>query len=152
VYYGAQQRVLVASSSKARNIGAFSGRRVCASAQSTPIEVMEGLPAPPTPLGLPQAIDCLVYLEEGRVAAISTDDSILLGFKAQDPNTRIIGASLYPVPYGMAINKAHPEFVRFVNGILAKLRADGTWRAIYDKWLGGIPGSNPVLPPAQYEG
>lgn len=152
VYYGAQQRVLVPSSSKATDITAFSGRHVCASAQSTPIQVMEGLPAPPKPLGLPQAIDCLVYLEEGRVPAISTDDSILLGFKAQDPNTRIIGASLYPVPYGMAINKAHPEFVRFVNGVLAKLRADGTWRAIYNKWLGGIPGSNPALPPAQYEG
>lgn len=152
VYYGAQQRVLVPASSKANSIGDFSGRRVCASAQSTPIQVMESLPDPPRPLGLPQAIDCLVYLEEGRVPAISTDDSILLGFKAQDPNTRIIGGSLYPVPYGMAINKADPEFVRFVNGVLAKLRADGTWRAIYDKWLGGIPGSNPVLPPAQYEG
>ncbi len=152
VYYGAQQRVLVPASSKAKNIRDFSGRRVCASAQSTPIQVMERLPDPPKPLGLPQAIDCLVYLEEGRVPAISTDDSILLGFKAQDKNTRIIGGSLDPVPYGMAINKADPEFVRFVNGVLAKLRADGTWRAIYDRWLGGIPGSNPVLPPAQYEG
>jgi polar amino acid transport system substrate-binding protein len=52
----------------------------------------------------------------------------------------------------MAINKAYPEFVSFVNGVLAKLRADGTWRALYDRWLGGIPGSNPTLPPAQYEG
>ena len=52
----------------------------------------------------------------------------------------------------MEISKAHPEFVRFVNGVLAKLRADGTWRALYDKWLGGIPGSNPALPPAQYDG
>jgi polar amino acid transport system substrate-binding protein len=152
VYYGAQQRVLVPTSSNATDITAFAGRHVCASAQSTPIQVMDALPAPPKPLGLPQAIDCLVYLQEGRVGAISTDDSILLGFQAQDANTKIIGASLYPVPYGMAINKAHPEFVRFVNGVLAKLRADGTWRAIYDKWLGGISGSNPVLPPAQYEG
>lgn len=152
VYYGAQQRVLVPSSSKATDIKALAGRRVCASAQSTPIEVMDALPAPPKPLGLPQAIDCLVYLQQGRVSAISTDDSILLGFKAQDPNTKIIGGSLDPVPYGIAINKAHPEFVRFVNGVLAELRARGTWRAIYDKWLGGIPGSNPALPPAQYEG
>jgi polar amino acid transport system substrate-binding protein len=152
VYYGAQQKVLVPASSRATSIRDFAGRRVCASAQSTPIQVMQALPTPPRPLGLPQAIDCLVYMQEGRVPAISTDDSILLGFKAQDPNTKIIGASLYPVPYGIAINKAHPEFVRFVNGVLARLRADGAWRAIYDKWLGGIPGSNPVLPPAQYEG
>lgn len=152
VYYGAQQRVLVPLNSPATDIKAFSDRHVCASAQSTPIQVMNALPAPPKPLGLPQAIDCLVYLQEGRVDAISTDDSILLGFQAQDPNTKIIGGSLDAVPYGMAINRAHPEFVRFVNGVLARLRAHGTWRAIYDKWLGGIPGSNPVLPPARYEG
>ena len=47
----------------------------------------------------------------------------------------------------MAISQAHPEFVRFVNGVLAKLRANGTWRALYDKWLGGIPGIEPDAPP-----
>jgi polar amino acid transport system substrate-binding protein len=151
VYYDAQQRVLVPADSHATSIAAFAGRRVCASGQSAPIDVMEQLPNPPKPYGAPQAIDCLVYLQQGRIPAISTDDSILLGFKAQDPNTRIIGPSLADVPYGMAISKAHPEFVRFVNGVLARLRADGTWRALYDKWLGQLA-SNPTLPPAQYDG
>jgi polar amino acid transport system substrate-binding protein len=151
VYYDAEQRVLVPANSSATSIGDFAGQRVCASANSAPIDVMKAQPHPPIPYGAPQAIDCLVYLEQGRIAAISTDDSILLGFKTQDPNTKIIGPSLAPVPYGMAISKAHPDFVRFVNGVLAELRADGTWRALYDKWL-GVPGSNPVLSPAQYDG
>ncbi len=152
VYYDAQQRVLVPIDSTATSISAFVGQPVCASAQSAPIDVMRHLPNPPKPYGAPQAIDCLVYLQEGRIGAISTDDSILLGFKAQDPNTKLIGGSLGDVPYGMAISKAHPDFVRFVNGVLARLRADGTWRALYDKWLGRIPGSNPVLPPPRYDG
>jgi polar amino acid transport system substrate-binding protein len=151
VYYDAHQRVLVPSSSKATDITSFINEPVCASAGSTPIEVMNGLPTPPKPLGMPQAIDCLVALQEGTVPAISTDDSILLGFRAQDPNTRIIGSSLAGVPYGMAISKAHPDFVRFVNGVLARLRADGTWRALYDQWLGHL-GSNPTLPAAEYDG
>ena len=54
-------------------------------------------------VGAPQAIDCLVWLQEGRIDAISTDDSILLGFTTQDPNTKIVGGSLADVPYGMAI-------------------------------------------------
>jgi polar amino acid transport system substrate-binding protein len=151
VYYDAQQRVLVPADSHATSIGDFAGRRVCASAQSAPIDVMTHLANPPKPYGAPQAIDCLVYMQEGRVGAISTDDSILDGFKAQDPNTAIIGGSLGDVPYGMAISKARPEFVRFVNGVLAKLRADGTWRALYDKWLGHIA-PHPVLPPPRYDG
>ena len=92
----------------------------------------------PIPVGEPQAIDCLVALQQGTgtIAAISTDSSILLGFKAQDPNTQIVGASLGNVPYGMAINKAHPDFVRFVNGVLAELERNGTWQRLYAKWLG----------------
>jgi polar amino acid transport system substrate-binding protein len=150
VYYDAKQRVLVPSTSKATGIGAFVGQRVCASAQSAPIAVIKQHGA--TPVGAPQAIDCLVGMQEGRIGAISTDDSILLGFKAQDPNTNLVGASLSDVPYGMAISKAHPDFVRFVNGVLARLRANGTWRSLFNHWLGHIRGSNPSLPPAQYDG
>ena len=151
VYYDAQQRVLVPADSRAAGIGALAGRPVCASAQSAPIDVLKQLPSPPRIVGAPQAIDCLVYLQQGRIAAISTDDSILDGFKAQDPNTRIIGSSLHDVPYGMAISKAHPEFVRFVNGVLAELRANGTWRALYDNWLGHIA-PHPTRPAVQYDG
>ena len=151
-YYDAKQRVLVPSSSHATSIAAFSHQRVCATADSTPIEVMKALPSRPEPYGAPQAIDCLVLLQEGRVAAISTDDSILLGFKAQDPNTKIIGPSLADVPYGMEINRAHPEFVRFVNGVLAEGRADGTWRTLYDRWLGHLASRPNPLPPPTYDG
>ncbi len=151
VYYDAQQRVLVPSSSSAAGIAALAGKRVCASAGSTPIGIMQHLPAPPRAVGAPQAIDCLVWLQEGRIDAISTDDSILLGFKTQDPNTNIVGASLADVPYGMAISRAHPDFVRFVNGVLAELRANGTWRRLYNRWL-SRPGSKPTLPDPRYEG
>jgi polar amino acid transport system substrate-binding protein len=149
VYYDAQQRVLVPSTSHATTIGAFVHQRVCASAQSAPIAVIQQHGA--TPVGAPQAIDCLVALQQGSIAAISTDDSILLGFKTQDPNTKIIGPSLADVPYGMAISRAHPEFVRFVNGVLARLRADGTWRRLYGRWLGHLA-PNPTRPAPRYDG
>jgi polar amino acid transport system substrate-binding protein len=152
VYYEAGQRVLVPISSKARGLQDLGGKRVCASAQSTPIQVIQRQPSHPIAVGAPQAIDCLVYLQEGRVDAISTDDSILLGFKAQDPYTKIVGPSVAKVPYGMAISKAHPEFVRFVNGVLARMRADGTWRRIYAHRLGNVTHSKTPAPPtAQYE-
>lgn len=152
VYYDAKQRVLLPISSKARALQDLGGKRVCASAQSTPIQVIEHQRSHPIAVSAPQAIDCLVELQQGRVDAISTDDSILAGFKAQDPYTKIVGPSLADVPYGMAISKAHPEFVRFVNGVLARMRADGTWRRIYAHWLGKLTHSKTPAPPtAQYE-
>jgi polar amino acid transport system substrate-binding protein len=87
----------------------------------------------------------LVALQQGQVEAITSDDAILLGFKAQDPNTKILPAWLADEPYGVAISKAHPDFVRFVNGVLARVRANGTWALLYRKWLG--PYSHARTPP-----
>jgi polar amino acid transport system substrate-binding protein len=150
-YYDAHQRVLVPTTSPARGLQDLGGKRVCASAQSAPIDVIQRQPSHPVAVGAPQAIDCLVYLQQGRVDAISTDDSILLGFRAQDPYTKLVGPSVAAVPYGMAISKAHPEFVRYVNGVLQRMRTDGTWRSIYAHWLSRF-GPTPAPPPAHYEG
>ena len=78
---------------------------------------------------VPNETDCLVMLQQGQVDAISTDNAILQGLAAQDPNTMIVGPAFTTEPYGMAISKAHPEFTSFVNGVLAQERADGTWAA-----------------------
>jgi polar amino acid transport system substrate-binding protein len=152
VYYDARQRVLVPTSSNAQGLQDLGGKRVCASAQSAPIPVIQQQPSHPIAVGAPQAIDCLVWLQQGRVDAISTDDSILSGFRAQDPYTKLVGPSVAKVPYGMAISKAHPEFVRFVNGVLARIRADGTWRRLYAHWVGKLANTKTPAPPtAQYE-
>jgi len=150
-YYDAKQRVLVPSNSPVKGMINLAGKRVCAAAGSTPIYVMEHLRHPPHVFPAQQEIDCLVYLQEGRVDGISTDSSILLGFKAQDPDTKLVGSGLADVPYGMEISKAHPEFVRFVNGVLAKLRADGSWRRLYSYWLHRF-GPTPAPPRAEYDG
>jgi polar amino acid transport system substrate-binding protein len=144
--------VLVPIGSKARGLQDLGGKRVCASARSAPIPVIQRQPSHPIAVSEPQAIDCLVALQQGRADAISTDDAILLGFKAQDPYTKIVGKHLADVPYGMAISKANPDFVRFVNGVLARVRADGTWKRIYARWLGKtFHAKTPAAPTAQYE-
>jgi len=152
-YYEAQQRLLVPSKSGIGSINAVAHKPVCATAGSTPIDVMDAMPPAqrPVPVGLPVATDCLVAMERGLVDGISTDSSILLGFKAQDPNTNIVGSSLGAVPYGMAINQAHPEFVRFVNGVLAELERNGTWQRLQAKWLGQF-GQLEAPPTPQYQG
>jgi polar amino acid transport system substrate-binding protein len=152
VYYDDSQRVLVPASSHAHGLQDLGGKRVCAAAQSTDISVIQHAASHPIAVGLPVALDCLVYLQEGRVDAISTDDSILLGFQQQDPGTRIVGPALAPVPYGMAISQGHPDFVRFVNGVLARWRKDGTWRRIYAHWLGRPSRPAPNPPTATYDG
>ncbi len=152
VYFDAAQRMLVPSGSRARSAADLSGRKVCATASSTSLsQLIKSYPRV-VPYTVAQRTDCLVALQEGLVDAITSDDSILLGFQAQDPYTKVIGPRLAPEPYGMAIAKTHPDFVRFVNGALAEMRADGRWRAMYKRWLGRVSPTIPNPPKAEYSG
>jgi polar amino acid transport system substrate-binding protein len=151
VYYDAKQKVLVPSNSPVRSVRDLSGKPVCAATGTTSLAKLEEVSSRPVPYPVGQRIDCLVALQENRVDAVTSDDSILLGFKAQDPYTKILPFALADEPYGMAIARSHPEFVRFVNGVLAQLRADGGWRRIFARWFGGLA-PTPTPPPARYAG
>jgi len=152
VYYGAQQKLLVPSNSSIGSDKDLAGKRVCATIGSTSIQTLRSVAPRAIPVGVQQRTDCLVRLQQGSVDAITSDDSILLGFKAQDPYTKIVGGSMASEPYGIAISKAHPDFVRFVNGVLAQMRADGAWQAIYAHWLGNVASPIPAPPQVQYVG
>jgi polar amino acid transport system substrate-binding protein len=146
VYLEAHQRILVEDGSRIRGVNDLKRQKVCATASSTSLGYLQKHGA--IPVTAYDWSDCLVLLQQGKVAAISTDDVILDGLEAQDPYTKLVGANLTDEPYGLAISKKHPEFVQFVNAVLAQMRADGQWAASYDNWLGGPA---PAPPPALYQ-
>jgi len=150
VYLDAAQRVLVLRNSPAASLHDLRGHKICATSGSTSLAYTRkyfGSARPDSAVPVPYWTDCLVLLQEGKVAAISTDDTILAGLAAQDPETKIIGPPLTSEPYGLASSLHHPDFVRFVNAVLAQMRADGQWAAIYKHW---ISSRVPPPPPARY--
>jgi polar amino acid transport system substrate-binding protein len=147
VYFDAAQRVLVLKNSKATSLDGLHGQKVCATTGSDSVARIQAHKA--IAVQVPYWTDCLVLLQQGDVAAISTDDSILDGLAAQDPWTKIIGKPLSDEPYGLAISKQHPEFVRFVNAVLQQLRTNGQWAASYRRWIGTPVAS---VPQARYAG
>jgi len=149
VYFDAGQRVLVLKNSRATSLADLGGKKVCATTGSTSIANIKAAPAKPIPVAVANFTDCLVLLQQGDVAAISTDDSILAGLAAQDPWTKIVGPRFSSEPYGLAISKKNPDFVRFVNAVLQRLRANGQWATSYARWVGTPV---PAPPPAHYTG
>jgi len=152
VYFDAAQRVLVLKNSAVQGLSGpgpagLRGQKVCATGGSDSLAVIGAAKA--IPVSVPYWTDCLVLLQQGDVAAISTDDSILAGLAAQDPWTKLVGPRLTDEPYGLAISKQHPDFVRFVNAVLQQLRTNGQWAASYAHWIGTPV---PAPPAAQYGG
>lgn len=152
VYYMAGQKVLVKNDSGIEGIQSLGGKKVCAANGSTSIARVVNYDINPKPVGVgvDSWTDCLVMLQQNQVDAVSTDDTILAGLRAQDPFTSVVGNPLAAEPYGMAMSKNAPDFTRFVNGVLEELRSSGRWVEIYDRWLVELLDTPGSPPPATY--
>ena len=101
VYYEANQDVLVPVGSPVHSVTALAGKTVCATRGSTSItNIQQQVPAVKI-YPVDTRADCLVALQDGEVDAITSDDTILKSFQAQEEetDTRLLGQSLESEPY-----------------------------------------------------
>ncbi|SEL60567.1 glutamate ABC transporter substrate-binding protein [Rhodococcus maanshanensis] len=149
VYLQAAQRILVTEGSGIGGVADLAGKRVCTVPNTTSLANLQRLQPAATVLATETWADCLVALQQRQVDAATTDDALLAGLAEQDPYLEIVGGSLEPEPYGIGINSADQELVRFVNGTLDRMRSDGTWARLYDRWL-SVLGPAPTPPEPRY--
>ena len=74
-----------------------------------------------------------MLFQQGKVEAITGDDTILAGFVAQDPYAKVVGEAFSAEPYGIGVAADQVDLVQFVNGVLDQAKADGSWAASYDR-------------------
>jgi len=149
VYLTANQRILTPRDSAISRAADLSGKRVCVVKGTTSLRRIQQISPSPIIVATVTWADCLVALQQRQVDAVSTDDAILAGLVSQDPYLHIVGPSLNEEPYGIGINLENTGLVRFVNGTLQRIRRDGTWSALYRKWL-TVLGPAPSPPVARY--
>ncbi|SBS74742.1 glutamate ABC transporter substrate-binding protein [uncultured Microbacterium sp.] len=94
--------------------------------------------------------ECVEAMKNGQVDAVTTDEAILLGYAAQDPdNLKVTGEVFSEERYGVGIKKGDTAFVEYVNTLFT----DGgdIWQAIFDKNLGaaGVDGNQPAVDPVE---
>ena len=155
-YYRSGQKVMVRLGARHKSGGEITGiqdltgQKVCAPNGSTSMDKLrtfEGVEA----VGASTHTGCLVLFQQGAVDAITGDDTVLAGLAAQDPFVEVVqGPAFTAEPYGLGVNQDDVDFARFVNGVLADMRADGRWKASYDTWLAEALGPAPKPPAAVY--
>ncbi len=99
--------------------------------------------------------ECTAALAAGTIDALTTDDTILAGFAAQDQykgKLKVVGAPFTKENYGVGLKKANVDLCNKVNDALKAMVSDGTWQTIVDKNLGPAgykaPAGNPPTPAA----
>ncbi|MGE4423042.1 MAG: ABC transporter substrate-binding protein [Pseudodesulfovibrio sp.] len=76
-------------------------------------------------------------LNSGRVQAISTDSTLLLGYAAKVPGKyELVGDFISDEPYGIGLPQDDSAWRDAINFTLQDIWKDGTYKKIYDKWFG----------------
>lgn len=125
----------------------LDGKTVCSATGSTPIQnIKENFKNIKT-----QEFDlysaCVENLVNGQVDAVTTDQAILIGYAAQDPDNLMVttGPLLTEELYGVGLPKGDDVLRTFINDMFT----DGgdTWTAIFDANLGdsGITVTQPAV-------
>ncbi|WP_028479440.1 glutamate ABC transporter substrate-binding protein [Nocardia sp. CNY236] len=149
VYFLAGQRVLAVKGSGITGLSDLADKRVCVVRGTTSLDHIRRQQPEATVLTVPTWADCLVVLQQRHVDAVTTDDAILAGLATQDPYTELVGDSISLEPYGLGIPQGHDDLVRFVNGTLERIRHDGTWSRLYERYL-TVLGPAPAPPTPAY--
>jgi polar amino acid transport system substrate-binding protein len=150
-YYRSGQKILVRKGSKAKSISDLGGQKVCAPKGTSSMDTLIKAAPKAIPVAADNHTGCLALFQQGEVAAITGDDTVLAGLAAQDPYAVVPAQKAFTAePYGLGFNKDDVDLVRFVNARLARMRTDGEWTRIYNRWLREALGPAPEPPTAVY--
>lgn len=146
-YYVAGQQLLVRTDE--RRISAptdLVGAKVCSVTDSTSLRTVEQTySARPVPVAT--YTECVQKLLDRQVDAVTTDDAILLGYAAQQPDKlKVVGEPFTTERYGIGYRRGDTELCRFLTETIAAAQADGSWKAAFDRTLGNAGVSSPPMP------
>jgi glutamate transport system substrate-binding protein len=124
-------------------------KKVCSVTGSTPAKNIEQyLKDKTTQLVLFGAYSqCADAVKNKQVDALTTDNVILSGFVADNPNDfKLVGEKFTKEPYGIGLKKGDTEFRTFVNDTLEKIAKDGRYAKAWKDTVGKVDKNTPTAP------
>ncbi|MFE9626138.1 glutamate ABC transporter substrate-binding protein [Streptomyces sp. NPDC006527] len=149
-YLLAHQDLLVKADSKIAAGGDLNGKNLCSVQGSTSAQNVRDKIAPKANLREQGGYsECIAALQSGAVDAVTTDDSILAGFAAQDKykgQFKLVGEHLSNENYGIGVKKGDKATVDKINAALEKMVEDKSWQKAVDENFGPANYKNEQAP------
>lgn len=137
-YFLTGQKFLVKKGT-VKSLADLNGKKIGTSKGSTSEQnAAKALPAA-TILSFDDYPQAFLALQQGKVFAVTTDESILAGMLAKTPNKdqfEIPEIKISDEPYGLGIRKGDVKFLNAVNKALLELEKSGDAKAVFEKWFG----------------
>ncbi|WP_217213776.1 glutamate ABC transporter substrate-binding protein [Streptomyces sp. AC550_RSS872] len=138
-YLLAHQDLLVKTDSDITEATDLNGKNLCSVVGSTSAQNVRKDFAPKANLKEnPTYSECISSLQSGTVDALTTDDSILAGYAAQEQykgKFKLAGLKLSNENYGIGVKKGDTETVNKVNAALEKMVSSKAWdKAVADNF------------------
>ncbi|MGW4436314.1 glutamate ABC transporter substrate-binding protein [Streptomyces sp. NPDC004596] len=149
-YLLAHQDLLVKADSKIAKGTDLNGKNLCSVTGSTSAQNVQKTIAPKANLKENSTYsECIASLQSGAVDAVTTDDSILAGFAAQDKykgQFKLAGLKLSNENYGIGVKKGDTATEDKINKALEKMVSDRSWQKAVDKNFGPAHYKNEQAP------
>ncbi|MCL6731443.1 glutamate ABC transporter substrate-binding protein [Streptomyces neyagawaensis] len=149
-YLLAHQDLLVKADSKIAKGTDLNGKTLCSVTGSTSAENVKKEIAPKAQLKEYGGYsECIAGLQSGAVDAVTTDDSILAGFAAQENykgQFKLAGLKLSNENYGIGVKKGDTATVDKINAALEKMVSDGAWETAVKENFGPANYKNEPAP------
>lgn len=146
MYYLAGQAVLVPEKSSAKLIKDLAGKTITAAKGGTSDKTAREMIPDAKMLLFDTQAECFEALGV-RADAYVSDDSILQGMQKKAPGFRLLDEKLTFEPYAIGFKKGNPEWVEFVNSVLADMKKSGKWKETFAKNVGGASVEPPPAKP-----
>ncbi|AVZ75686.1 glutamate-binding protein [Streptomyces lunaelactis] len=138
-YLLAHQDLLIRSDDNVAKGEDLNGKKLCSVTGSTSAQNVKKDFAPNAQLQqVGTYSECMAALQSGAVDAVTTDDSILAGFAAQEQykgKFKLAGLKLSNENYGIGVKKGDQAMVDKINAALEKMVKDKAWnKAVTDNF------------------
>jgi polar amino acid transport system substrate-binding protein len=142
-YFDAAQAMVVQKGSGVTSLDDLSGAKIGVQEGTTgELYVTDNAPSDAEIVPLTDASDVTAALAQGDVAAGVYDNTVVGDVVSRNPDFEVAAQFHTGEQYGMAVKKnGSVDLLRFINDVLADLKANGGYDEIYDRWFGGS-GSN----------
>ncbi|WP_406452535.1 glutamate ABC transporter substrate-binding protein [Streptomyces sp. NBC_01622] len=146
-YYMAGQSLLVRSDEHdIHGPQDLAGKRVCSAAGSTPYQRIKDDYPKAQLVAYDTYSVCVDNLLTYQVAAVTTDDAILIGYAAKVPDQlKVVGKPFSKEPYGIGVPHGDNALRFALDDALEAREKNGDWKKAYEATLGlsGVPAPTP---------